>query len=273
VIRVNNVQDTQLGQCLFDGIHPRETGQSFSPQVKVAQPLLSNRHELIRRQLVAPSLGDRKSLAREEIIRILRFMALRDLFEQCRSLLKELRPEFRPHCFPPVIGFVIRSGDGVHLSAGINQPEKAGRQDVSEFLVFGAFRGCERLVAQLPDRAAYRNLACPEMVDGAEPVLVIDSREECVQPLRIYQEGPARNEGLLSAPGPATRVSHHRCVWIFVYLEPDYGIFVKQCRRCTQLLDVKPADVIVEQEHASPAAHTADQHAEVAFPADVQGRR
>ena len=156
---MNNIQDTELGQCLFDGIHPRETGKPFSPQVKVAQPLLHNRDEFVCCQLAAPLPCHLESLVCEQVIRILRFMALRDLFQQCRALLEELRPEVRPHCFLPVIGLALRNSDGVRFSAGINQPEQAGRQDVSEFLVFGALRGGERLIAQLPDRAAYRNFA------------------------------------------------------------------------------------------------------------------
>jgi len=53
-------------------------------------------------------------------------------------------------------------------------------------------------------------------------------------------------------------------------LEPDNRVSVEQCRCRAQLLDVQPADVIVEQENASPPAHTPDQQAEIAFPADVQ---
>jgi hypothetical protein len=64
-------------------------------------------------------------------------------------------------------------------------------------------------------------------------------------------------------------VAHYRRVWIFVHLEPDNRIVIKEGRRRAQLLDVQFTDIVVQQEHARPAAHATDQHAEVAFPADV----
>ena len=60
---------------------------------------------------------------------------------------------------------------------------------------------------------------------------MIDGREVPVEELRVDQKRTAGNEWLLPAPGQASRVSHHRRVWVFLYLEPDDWIVIQQCRR------------------------------------------
>ena len=111
---------------------------------------------------------------------------------------------------------------------------------------------------------------CPEMVDEAEPVFMIDGREIPVEELRVDQKRTAGNEWFLPAPGQASRMSHDRRVRVFLDLESHDRVVVQQRRRRTQLGHVQLADVVVKEEHPRPAAHAADQQAEVAFPADVE---
>jgi hypothetical protein len=54
-------------------------------------------------------------------------------------------------------------------------------------------------------------------------------------------------------------------------LKADDRVSIKQLRRRIELIRVQPADIVVEQQDAPPPARAADQQAEVALPADVEG--
>jgi hypothetical protein len=112
------------------------------------------------------------------IIRILGLEALRDVFKQGSALIQDPLPEATVRCFLPVIG-------GGGLGARMNQPEQPGGEDVAEFLVLGPLRNGEWLVRLLANHAADRDLAGHEMIDDAEPVLMIDGGEKSAEPLRI----------------------------------------------------------------------------------------
>jgi hypothetical protein len=86
------------------------------------------------------------------------------------------------------MGFKI---DGTRLITRMNQPSQAGRKDIAELLVPGAFRRVKSLGGKLPDCSADCNLSQLKMVDYAKPVLVIDSREESIKPLWVNEEGTA----------------------------------------------------------------------------------
>ena len=275
----NNVRDTQFGQRLFDRIHPGETGQPFPPHLEVAHPLIRDQHEFIGCQLgAAPSCDvkglpcDVRRLVRGQIVRVLCREPLRNFCKQRGTLLQDLRPEPLPCHRPPVISVTCRCGGGSALAL-MNQPEQAGCEDIAEFLVLGTLRKGEGRVRHLSHRAADRDLACPEVINDAEPVLMIDGREESVEPLRINQQSATRDKRFLPAPGQAACMSNNRRVGILLHSEPDNRIIIQQRRRRRKLLNAQPADVIVEQEHARPSAHAAYQQAEVAFPADVERGR
>jgi hypothetical protein len=153
----------------------------------------------------------------------------------------------------------------------VNQPEKAGYQDVAEFLKRSPLRSGERLVRNLPHRAADGNFAEPEMVDYAEPVLVVYGREETVERLWVDQQRTARDKRFMPAASEAACVSDHGRIRIFIDLKPDDWIFIEQRRSGTKLGHAQLTDIIVEKEHTRPSAGAADYQAKVPLPADIEG--
>ena len=135
------------------------------------------------------------------IIRVLCLEAPGNFFEQGSALIQNRFPEATVRCFPPVID---RGGHAL----SVNQPEQAGREDVAEFLVLRALWASEGLVTLLPHCTADRDLADPQVVNDAEPVLMIDGLEESIEPLRIDEQRTARDEWYLHATRHAARVSH-----------------------------------------------------------------
>src|SRR5260370_34549178 len=99
---------------------------------------------------------------------------------------------------------------------------------------------------------------------------MINGREIPLEELRVVQQRTAGNEWLLPASGQAPRMSHNRGVRIFTYLESHDRIIIQQRRSRTEFGRVQLADIVVEEEQSRPPAHTADQQAQVALPADVE---
>jgi len=65
-------------------------------------------------------------------------------------------------------------------------------------------------------------------------------------------------------------MSHDRRIREFLDLQPHDWIVIQQRRRRAQLGHVQLADIVVEEKHARPPAHLAEQQAEIALPADVE---
>jgi hypothetical protein len=108
----------------------------------------------------------------------------------------------------------------------INQPEQAGQQDVAELFKLSTTRSGKGQIPKLPHRTTYCDLTFPEMVDDAEPVLMVDGREVPVEELRVDQKRTAGNEWFLPAPGQAPRMSHDRRIRVLLDLEPYDRVFV-----------------------------------------------
>jgi hypothetical protein len=69
----------------------------------------------------------------------------------------------------------------------MNQPEQARQQDIAKFLKLSALGSGKRQRWQLSYRTAYSDFTFAEMVDDAEPVLMVDGGEVPFENLRVNQ--------------------------------------------------------------------------------------
>jgi len=155
----------------------------------------------------------------------------------------------------------------------MNQPQQARCEYVAELLGPRTVRVGEWFVETLPYVTSNRHFTESEMIEYAQPVFMVYSRKESIEPLWVDQQRSPRYERFIIIVDHPAGVPDYGGVRIFVgHLNTDHRIFFSaQHRRCgPKLIYVKPLNIIVKEEHPGPPARAADQQAEVAFTAYIE---
>ncbi|BEL03551.1 hypothetical protein Q0Z83_017420 [Actinoplanes sichuanensis] len=142
-------------------------------------------------------------------------------------------------------------------------------QHVTELLTPCPVRVGERIVGALQRVPDLADRPQGGVTEQEEPVLVVDLREERVDPVGGHRQRAPADEGVLQLAGLPVGVADHRVVREAAQPQADPVVDVEQRDRTFQVGRVRHDDVVVEEDHIAPPGHPGQRQPEIAFGARV----